>query len=115
MAGPVRYETEGAIATLTLDRPEALNAYTPEMGDALVRGFGRARDDATVRAIILTGAGRGFCAGVDLEVMKRHQADEGDGGPRLGEEAFVRSFPLELARFPGGGLGRTAGVYAQDR
>jgi 2-(1,2-epoxy-1,2-dihydrophenyl)acetyl-CoA isomerase len=97
----VRRELQGEIATLTLDRPEKLNAYTPQMGEELVAAFRALRDDAAVRAVILTGAGRGFCAGVDLDALKAaHAGGRAGAGPRLGEEAFVRSFPLELLEFP---------------
>ncbi len=96
----ILFQIEDGVATLTLNRPERLNAYTPQMGEELVDAFGRARDDASVRAVVWTGAGRGFCAGVDLEVLKRARAGEASEGPRLGEEAFLRTFPLELASYP---------------
>jgi 2-(1,2-epoxy-1,2-dihydrophenyl)acetyl-CoA isomerase len=94
-------EVDGGIATVTLQRPEKLNAYTTEMGDEVVAAFRALRDDAAVRAVVLTGAGRAFCAGVDLEHLKAHQAGASAGkGPRLGEEDFLRTFPLELLAFP---------------
>ncbi len=97
----ILYEVSDSIATVTLNRPEKLNAYIPEMGSEVVDAFMRSRADDAVRAVILTGAGRGFCAGVDLDALKAHQAKASTRqGPRLGEEAFVRSFPLELAEFP---------------
>jgi 2-(1,2-epoxy-1,2-dihydrophenyl)acetyl-CoA isomerase len=95
------YDVADGIATVTLNRPEKLNAYTTEMGDAVVAAFRRAREDAAVRAVILTGAGRGFCAGVDLEHLKAHQAGgNASKGPRLGEEDFLRKLPLELLEYP---------------
>jgi 2-(1,2-epoxy-1,2-dihydrophenyl)acetyl-CoA isomerase len=102
MSAPsVLYEVEAGVATLTLNRPEKLNAYTTEMGDLAVAAFRRARADEAVRAVILTGAGRGFCAGVDLEHLKAHRAGAAAGaGPRLGEEAFLTELPLELLEFP---------------
>lgn len=54
------------ILTLTLNRPEQLNAFTVQMADELVDAFGRASRDDAVRAIVVTGAGRAFCAGMDL-------------------------------------------------
>ena len=57
---------EAGVLTLTLNRPEKLNAFNPEMHQALRQGLERATDDAAVRAVVLTGAGRGFCAGQDL-------------------------------------------------
>ena len=67
------YETldwavDDGILTLTLSRPEQLNAFTVEMADELVHAFERASDDDEVRAVIVTGAGRAFCAGMDLSV-----------------------------------------------
>lgn len=103
MYGTILFEVSDGIATVTLNRPEALNAYTPEMGEDIVDVFSRLRGDDAVRVVILTGAGRGFCAGVDLEVLKHSQAAttaSGSGAPRLGEEAFIRKFPLELATYP---------------
>jgi 2-(1,2-epoxy-1,2-dihydrophenyl)acetyl-CoA isomerase len=97
----IRYEVSDAIATLTLDRADKLNAYTPQMGDEIVDAFSRARQDANVRVVILTGAGRAFCAGVDLDHFRAHMAGEDTGpGPKLGEEEFVRSWPLELVAYP---------------
>jgi len=92
--------TDG-VGTLTLNRPEKLNAYTPRMGEDLVAAFRALREDDAVRCVVLTGAGRGFCAGVDLEALKAMQAGEAPAsGPKLGEEEFVRHFPLELLEYP---------------
>lgn len=97
----ILYDVSEAIATLTLNRPEKLNAYTAAMGEELVDAFARARQDDAVRAVILTGAGRGFCAGVDLDELKRQHADPGAAkGPRIGEEAFVRTWPREQLDYP---------------
>lgn len=60
------YRVEDAILTLTLNRPEQMNAFTVEMADELVHAFARANDDDAVGAIVVTGAGRAFCAGMDL-------------------------------------------------
>ncbi|HUR40179.1 MAG TPA: enoyl-CoA hydratase-related protein, partial [Verrucomicrobiae bacterium] len=57
--------TDG-ILTLTLNRPEQMNAFTVEMADELVAAFDRASADDAVRAIVVTGAGKAFCAGMDL-------------------------------------------------
>jgi 2-(1,2-epoxy-1,2-dihydrophenyl)acetyl-CoA isomerase len=89
------------IGTLTLNRPEKLNAYTTEMGEEVTAVLRAWRDDAAVRAVILTGAGRGFCAGVDLEHLAAHQTGGNvSQGPRLGEEDFLRKLPLELVEYP---------------
>ncbi len=78
---PVRYETADGVATVTLDRPEAMNALTVAAKEALLAGLRRARDDAAVRAVLLAGSGRGFCVGQDL---REHQASlDGEGDPGL--------------------------------
>ena len=65
---PVHFETEGHIAWITLDRPEALNAIDPESHAALVAAWERVRDEEELRVAVLTGAGtKAFCAGVDLK------------------------------------------------
>ena len=63
----IRYEVDRNVLTITLDRPERLNAWTPRMGHELAAAFDRADADDDVRAVIVTGQGRGFCAGMDLE------------------------------------------------
>jgi 2-(1,2-epoxy-1,2-dihydrophenyl)acetyl-CoA isomerase len=98
----ILFEVSENIATVTLNRPDALNAYQPKMGDELVDAFGRAREDDGVRAVVLTGAGRAFCAGVDLKFMKEHAAriHQGEDLVPLGEEHFVKGFAQDLAAFP---------------
>jgi enoyl-CoA hydratase/carnithine racemase len=63
------YEKEGAIATITLNRPEALNAISLGMLSGLSKALRDADADEAIRVIVMTGAGRGFCAGLDLKVM----------------------------------------------
>lgn len=62
----IKYEQDGPIVTVTLNRPDKLNAYIALMGSELEDAFIRADEDDTVRVIIVTGAGRGFCAGADI-------------------------------------------------
>ncbi len=64
----IEYQVDDYILTLTLNRPEHLNAFTVEMAEELIQAFNRASDDDAVRAIVVTGAGRAFCAGMDLSV-----------------------------------------------
>lgn len=73
----VLYEVSQRIATLTLNRPDRLNAYTAGMGAQLRAAMRRATDDAGVRVIVLTGAGRGFCAGADMDSLSAGTASGG--------------------------------------
>ncbi len=57
---------EGPVLTLTLNRPQALNSFTGDLHDALLTALSDAANDRSVRCVVLTGAGRGFCAGQDL-------------------------------------------------
>jgi 2-(1,2-epoxy-1,2-dihydrophenyl)acetyl-CoA isomerase len=69
MSDTVHYETDGAIATVTLNRPDRLNAMNKELMAAMVDTLERAASDENIRVLILTGTGRGFCAGGDLGGM----------------------------------------------
>jgi enoyl-CoA hydratase/carnithine racemase len=62
----ILYEVQEGVLTITLNRPERLNAWTPTMGNELMEALDRADADDQVRVVIVTGAGRGFCAGADL-------------------------------------------------
>ena len=94
-------DQDGPIATIKLNRPEQLNAYTSTMGDEVTSAFRSLQRDESVRVVILTGAGRAFCAGVDLEHLKAHDRGENAStGPRLGEEDFLRRLPLEIRDYP---------------
>ena len=68
MYNTLDYRVEDRILTLTLNRPEQLNAFTVEMADELVAAFERASEDDDVAVIVVTGSGRAFCAGMDLSV-----------------------------------------------
>jgi 2-(1,2-epoxy-1,2-dihydrophenyl)acetyl-CoA isomerase len=87
----VLYETRGAVALITLNRPGSLNSFTRAMHAELWRAFDCAEADSGIRAIVLTGAGRGFCAGLDLSELDftpgPNQLERADPGPVI-EEAF---------------------------
>jgi enoyl-CoA hydratase/carnithine racemase len=84
----IRYEIADHVLTLTLDRPDRLNAFTPTMARELIEAFDRADADDDVRAIVVTGAGRGFCAGADLaaggSTFDWRERQDGDSVPRDG-------------------------------
>lgn len=66
----VLYSVAGRVATITLNRPDRLNAWTPVMAEEVRDAMGRAGGDDNVRVIVLTGSGRGFCAGADMSELK---------------------------------------------
>jgi enoyl-CoA hydratase/carnithine racemase len=85
----IAYEVADGVLTITLNRPDRLNAFTATMGRELIAAFDAADADDDVRAIIVTGAGRGFCAGADLggggETFDwRKRGNGGDEVPRDG-------------------------------
>lgn len=93
----IRFEEEDGIATITLDRPEKLNAFNLQMVNELLDAFDRVDETDSVRAVIVTGAGRGFCAGADLsegaETFPFQSMEEGDlvdaeGHLRYSQEAL---------------------------
>jgi enoyl-CoA hydratase/carnithine racemase len=93
----VLYELRDGVALLTLNRPKRLNALVPEMQELWFDLLERAADDPDVRVIVVTGAGRGFCAGADLERLEGISG--GDINP--GEEAILsraQTFPLTIPK-----------------
>jgi 2-(1,2-epoxy-1,2-dihydrophenyl)acetyl-CoA isomerase len=89
----VQVERDGRVGVITLNRPDRLNAYTPDMGDELVAAFRSFAADPDIGAILLTGNGRAFCAGADRAFLG---GERGRNGLRLGEEHFIDGFVSEL-------------------
>ena len=115
----IRAELDDRVLTITLNRPERLNAWTPVMMRELIEAFDRADADDDVRVIVITGAGRGFCAGADLagggetfDWRKRERADSDpvprDGGGRFTLRVFECCKPVIAAiNGPAVGVGAT--------
>lgn len=115
----IRYEVDAGVATMTLHRPEKLNAFTGKMMHELLDAFDRTDADDAVRAVIVTGSGRAFCAGADLSagsgtfdhargttppVMDEHR----DGGGLLTLRIFESKKPVIAAiNGPAVGVGIT--------
>jgi enoyl-CoA hydratase/carnithine racemase len=90
----IRLERADGVATITLHRPERLNAWTPVMGRELNEAFRTADRDREVRAIILTGAGRAFCAGADMDFFAGQIQSGGGTGAGGGDgPGRVEEFP----------------------
>ena len=114
----ILYEVEDNVLTLTLNRPDKLNAFTRDMMHELINAFDKADEDDNVRAIIITGAGRGFCAGADLSVgadtfiadvrEDRESGLQRDGGGLLTLRIFESKKPVIAAiNGPAVGIGAT--------
>jgi 2-(1,2-epoxy-1,2-dihydrophenyl)acetyl-CoA isomerase len=90
--------SEGGVLTITLNRPDKLNALTGVMSDELIEVFTSARDDDEVRALVVTGAGRGFCAGQDLtEFEDAYRAGERPDIREHLARSYHRLIPLLVA------------------
>ncbi len=90
-------ERTGPVATLTLDRPESLNAMTARMGVELNDAFARVRDDSEVRALVVTGAGRAFCAGEDVKERPADSDERRRNSTPLGKLARGPLAPIDFA------------------
>jgi enoyl-CoA hydratase/carnithine racemase len=116
----IRTQVADGILTVTLNRPERLNAWTEKMAEELIAAFDRADADDEVRAVIVTGAGRAFCAGADLErggetfdarargVGNSDERSHRDSGGRLALRIFESTKPVIAAiNGPAVGVGAT--------
>ncbi len=86
----ILYEVSDRVLTITLNRPDRLNAFTTTMGKELVDAFNRADADDNIRAIIVTGAGRAFCAGADLSPEDAEEIAVGKGTVTEPEDVVAR-------------------------
>ena len=89
-------ELKDKVAVLTLNRPDRLNAMSPPMLDALLEALPRLADDPEVGVVVLTGAGRGFCAGGDVKAMAEGREF---GGTTLEEKAQALRSRMEVSRW----------------
>ena len=88
-------EDRDGVALLTLNRPDRLNAWCSELEDAYFTHLLDCEDDGDVRAIVVTGAGRGFCAGADMDLLAGVGSDAAPDTPPLGRLRPVH-YPLTL-------------------
>lgn len=113
-----RERDDRGVVTLTMDRPETLNAFSPELMDALDAALAGLADDETVRAVVVTGAGRAFSAGADLNWMSSvmdntFEQNVADSGRFESMLRAIERFPHPfLARVNGHALGGAAGMIA---
>ncbi|MAS43059.1 MAG: enoyl-CoA hydratase [Rhodobacteraceae bacterium] len=96
------YDVTDRVATIRFNRPDRLNAYTGTMADELRAAISEASADAGVRAIVMTGEGRGFCAGADMEVLQGIGSSGGEITKKAAEPDFSAApGPDVTADFPG--------------
>lgn len=95
----ITYATQGAVAVVTLNRPDKLNAWTPRMAEEQVYAISTANADPRIGAIVMTGSGRGFCAGADM--ADTFQVRIGGGDPGNDTAGGVGGMPrgLDWVRF----------------
>ena len=95
MSDVVLFEVADAVATLTLNRPDRLNAWTGEMEQAYFGALDECAGREDVRAIVVTGAGRGFCAGADMDDL---EAIGSNGGRAAQHDRRPQTFPLTVPK-----------------
>ncbi|MCC5873796.1 MAG: enoyl-CoA hydratase/isomerase family protein [Gammaproteobacteria bacterium] len=93
---PVTYRVEDGVGIITLNRPDKLNAWTGEMDELVYRFMGEASADDAVRVVLFTGAGRGFCAGADMESLKQIQSRGSQGNAGMGSEQIDRRIEADV-------------------
>ena len=88
MSDVVLYDEVDGVAVITLNRPERLNSWTGELGSAYFDALDRASESAEVKSIVVTGAGRGFCSGADMDMLQGIGARDGEeeSAPKLRNE-----------------------------
>lgn len=112
---PVLSRRDGAVQYLTLNRPQALNSFNGDMHDALMAGLKAAAADPAVRCVVITGAGRAFCAGQDLsDPAVAPPADPGLPPPDIGNliESRYKPLAMMLHHFPVPVIAAVNGVAA---
>ncbi len=113
----ISFEQRGQIGVLTLNNPERLNALSAAMRAEVAEALGAAREDDGVRAVVLTGAGRGFCSGADLAAGAAVMAEGGPPEPRtqnekIDEHGWVGKWATMWAEFDKPVVGAINGVAA---
>jgi 2-(1,2-epoxy-1,2-dihydrophenyl)acetyl-CoA isomerase len=108
----VQISTDGAVRTFTLNRPKALNSFTGAMHEQLRDAFEAAAIDASVRCVVLTGAGRGFCAGQDLADPAVAPQEGGSVDVGAAIERYYKPLALRIRTMPVPVIAAVNGVAA---
>ena len=109
---PVLYDVSNSVATITLNRPKALNSLTTEARVELLDALRRAASDESARVVVLTGEGRGFCVGQDLREHAEQLASGGSGSTLSTVAEHYNPIAREIARMPKPVVAAVNGVAA---
>src|SRR3954469_25162887 len=121
MTDVVLAENTDGVLLLTLNRPEKLNAWTPAMEEQFFGALTAADEDPSVRAIVVTGAGRGFCAGADLTALGAvdpssiSEADIHPSGKPISYALSLRKPVIAAINGPAAGIGLVIALYCDVR
>ncbi len=119
----LHYSVAQRVALLTIQRPERMNAWTPTLEAELRRALQRAEQDDEVRCVVLTGAGRAFCAGMDMEVLRSAStrpaaaapASDADGAQRYGYIGQLDKPLIAAINGAAAGVGLCIALYCDIR
>lgn len=116
----IAWQVEQGVATVTLDRPEQLNTFTGRMGEELEHAYRRCDEDDEIRAVVLTGAGRAFCAGADMsDAAAAFESQDGNAEFSAAAVAFpafrIRKLVVAAVNGHAIGLGLTLALQADVR
>lgn len=118
MSDAVLYEVRDRVAVITLNRPDRLNAWSPDLHLGYFESLDRAADDPDVRVIVVTGAGRGFCAGADMDVLQgignsaEPRGDRADGGGKEWNHTHAMTIPKPVIAAVNGACAGLGFVHA---
>ncbi len=113
MTDAVLYEARDNVALITLNRPERLNAWNGDLATGYFDSLDRAAADPAIGAIVVTGAGRGFCAGADMDVLQGIQGGAGsDGEPERRDARYAMSIPKPVIAAVNGACAGLGFVHA---
>ncbi len=113
MTDAVLYETRDNVAVITLTRPERLNAWNGDLAAGYFGSLDKAAADPDIGAIVVTGAGRGFCAGADMDVLQGIESGGGDDGPAEHRDArYAMTIPKPIIAAVNGACAGLGFVHA---
>ena len=108
----VLFNVEDGVATIRLNRPDMLNAMTDELMGGISQAIDAVRDDESVRVVVLTGEGRGFCAGADLQQVAQPQQQKTDAQSSVGKQDTFNQALTDVMNCPVPTIARVNGAAA---